>query len=121
MKEQRAVVAMTTVGNGKDATRISRALVEERLAACVSTIPRVMSTYRWEGQVVAQEEYLLLIKTTPAVVGQLRARLLEMHPYDVPELLVVDAKGVPEPYASWLEQSTGVRQAAEQDSGARGA
>jgi periplasmic divalent cation tolerance protein len=102
-----AAVVLTTVGNGKDATRISRQLVEEHLAACVSTIAGVRSVYRWQGKVVAAEEYLLLIKTAPAAVARLRERLLQMHPYEVPELLVLGATDVPEPYASWLQLNTG--------------
>jgi periplasmic divalent cation tolerance protein len=104
---ERAVLVLTTVGSGKDATRIARQLVEEHLAACVSAVPGVRSTYRWQDKIVADEEHLLLIKSTGAVLARLRERLLGMHPYDVPELLVLNPKDVPEAYARWLEASTG--------------
>jgi uncharacterized protein involved in tolerance to divalent cations len=103
MADDHAGLVLTTAGNAADAARIGRVLVEERLAACVSTVPGVKSTYRWEGKVVEEEEHLLLVKTASAALGRLRARLLEIHPYDVPEFLVLDASDVPEPYARWLE------------------
>ena len=102
MADDHAGLVLTTVGTAADAARIGRVLVEERLAACVSTVPAVKSTYRWEGKVVEEEEHLLLVKTTPAALGRLRARLLEIHP-EVPEVLVLEASDVPEPYARWLE------------------
>ena len=105
MGKGEALLVMTTVGRGGDAARISRLLVEEHLAACVSVVGGMRSTYRWEGRVVEEGEVLLLIKTTPARLEVLRERLLAEHPYDVPELLVLDAGDVPEPYARWLEES----------------
>jgi periplasmic divalent cation tolerance protein len=105
MADDRAALVLTTVGSADDASRLSRLLVEERLAGCVS-VTAVASTYRWEGKVVEEGEWLLLVKTAPARVEALRQRLLAEHPYDVPELLVLDASGVPEPYDHWLEEST---------------
>jgi periplasmic divalent cation tolerance protein len=102
-----AALVLTTVGSAEDAARIGRLLVDERLAACVTTVAAARSTYRWEGKVVEEEEQLLLIKTAPAAVDRLRERLLVEHPYAVPEVLVLDAGGVPEPYARWLEDSVG--------------
>lgn len=106
MADDHAALVFTTVGSVEDAKRLSRLLVEERLAACVS-VTSVASTYRWEGRLVEEDERLLLIKTAPARVAALRERLLAEHPYEVPELLVLDATEVPEAYASWLEESTG--------------
>ncbi|MEA2647457.1 MAG: periplasmic divalent cation tolerance protein [Chloroflexota bacterium] len=100
-----AVVVFTTVGRGGDANRISNLLVEERLAGCVSVLGGMRSTYRWEGRVVEEGEVLLLIKTTAARLPELRERLLAEHPYEVPEVLVLEAREVPEPYARWLEES----------------
>lgn len=102
--EHRASVVLTTVGSAEQAARLSRLLVEAGLAACVSVVPGVRSTYRWEGRVVEEDEHLLLIKVAVAGVEALRQRLLAEHPYDVPEVLVLDPTGVPEPYARWLEQ-----------------
>ncbi|KGI78771.1 divalent-cation tolerance protein CutA [Oleiagrimonas soli] len=90
------------------ATRIARALVGERLAACVSRVPGLISTYHWEGEVQEDAEVLLLIKTTAAALAPLQARLLELHPYEVPELIALDiADGLPA-YLDWLRGSVRV-------------
>ncbi|MDP9325857.1 MAG: divalent-cation tolerance protein CutA [Candidatus Dormibacteraeota bacterium] len=107
MPDDHAALVLTTVGSIDAAARIGRLLVEERLAACVTTVAGARSTYRWEGRVVEEEEQLLLIKTAPATVDRLRERLLAEHPYEVPEVLVLEAGGVPEPYARWLQESAG--------------
>jgi periplasmic divalent cation tolerance protein len=102
-----ALVAFTTVPDQDVADRLARALVEERLAACVSRIPGAVSTYRWQGDVEVAAEVLLLIKTTHERFEALRARLVELHPYDVPELIAMDiAHGHPA-YLDWLADSVG--------------
>jgi len=74
MAEARAALILTTVGSAEDAARISRMLVEERLAACVSTVSGVRSTYRWQGAVVQEDEHLLLVKAPPSMRSQRRSR-----------------------------------------------
>jgi periplasmic divalent cation tolerance protein len=101
-----AVVAHCTCPDAETATRIARVLVEERLAACVQTLTGVTSTYRWRGALHVDSEVLLLIKTTRERLDALKARLPGLHPYDMPELIVVDAvDGLP-PYLAWLESAT---------------
>jgi periplasmic divalent cation tolerance protein len=99
-----ARVILSTVGTADDATRIAKLLVEERLAACVSITP-VESYYAWEGRIVEDTERLLVIKTSAARVGQLEQRLREIHPYTVPELVVIAPEHVAEPYLAWLAES----------------
>jgi periplasmic divalent cation tolerance protein len=90
------------------AARIARALVEDRLAACVSRLPGLVSTYRWANDVQEDAEVLLLIKTRAEAVALLQARLVELHPYDVPEVIALDiADGLPA-YLDWLRQSVSV-------------
>jgi len=90
------------------AARIARVLVEARLAACVSRVPGLLSTYRWNDQVQEDAEVLLLIKTRADAVPALKARLAELHPYEVPEILVLDiAAGLPA-YLDWLRDSVSV-------------
>jgi len=96
------LVVLTTVGDGESAAGLARALVEERLAACVSVAPGVRSVYRWEGRVVEDSEYLLIVKTTESGYEMLESRLREMHPYDVPEVIGLRAARVLEAYLSWL-------------------
>ncbi len=99
------VLILTTVGADFDARGLAHALVEARLAACVNIIPAIHSVYRWEGKVADDAEQLLIIKTSGERVQQLRARLLERHPYEVPEFVVIEADQMSEAYRAWLLQS----------------
>jgi periplasmic divalent cation tolerance protein len=74
------VVVLSAVGAQPDAQKIARALVEERLAACVNVVPGVVSVYRWKGVVEKEDELLLIIKTIGERVEPLKARLLQLHP-----------------------------------------
>jgi periplasmic divalent cation tolerance protein len=76
------------------ADRIARVLVEERLAACVQRIDGVHSVYRWQGEVESASESLLLIKTSDERYSALEARFVEIHPYEVPELLRMPVTGL---------------------------
>lgn len=83
--------------------RIARALVEERLAACVNWSP-VRSAYRWKGEVCVEEEHAMLIKVADERIDALRARLRELHPYELPEIVVleVDAARSLDAYVAWV-------------------
>ncbi|MFP4591208.1 MAG: divalent-cation tolerance protein CutA [Halobacteriales archaeon] len=84
---------------------LARGLVEERLAACVNAIP-CRSWYRWEGDVVEDDEVALVCKTTDARYPELRARIVERHPYDVPAIERFDEVDVDEAYARWVAEGT---------------
>jgi periplasmic divalent cation tolerance protein len=84
------------------AAAIARTLVEERLAACVNRLPGAVSTYIWEGEVVTGGEELLLIKTTGGGFERLRARLLALHPYDLPEIVALAVGAGHQPYLDWI-------------------
>ena len=101
------VVAFSTVGSGEDAERIARTLVERRLAACVNLVPGLVSIYRWKGAVERDEERLLIIKTRAERLEALRAALLELHPYELPELIALPIEGGHPPYLAWLDESVG--------------
>jgi periplasmic divalent cation tolerance protein len=96
------VIVLTTVGASFDVKPLARELVERRLCACVSILPRVESIYTWEGTLTEDAEQLLIIKTVAERVDELRGRLLALHPYDVPEFLVLDVAGISAPYRDWL-------------------
>ena len=83
---------------------LARSLVEEHLAACVNITAPLESVYRWQGEVSRDEERLLIIKTTEARREAMMERLLELHPYDVPELLFVPVDGSM-PYLDWVRRS----------------
>lgn len=79
-------------------------LVEERLAACVNRFD-CRSTYRWEGEVVREDEVVLLAKTTPSGYEELRERVVEAHPYDVPCIERFDETDVYDPFTEWVEDN----------------
>lgn len=102
--DSRVAIVLTTLGAGTDAGPIARTLVEERLAACVNVFPAMTSFYRWKGAIEEDLEQQLVIKTAPDRVEALTARLRELHPYDLPELIVLDAEAS-ETYGRWVGES----------------
>lgn len=101
------VLALSTAPDAEQAARIGRALVEERLIACASLVPGLTSIYRWRGEVQAEPEVLLVMKTRRALVDRLKARLPELHPYEVPELVVTGVVDGLEAYCRWVRDETG--------------
>ena len=98
-------IALTTLASRESGEQLAATLVEERLAACVNVIGGVASIYRWEGKVERDEEVLLLLKTTAAGVLPLRARVLELHPYDTPEFLAFEVGAGSSGYLDWVADS----------------
>src|SRR5580658_2509236 len=97
-----ARIVLTTIGNPDEAASMARSLVDERLAACATLIPAVQSIYRWQGEVEASTETLVLIKTTADKLPALEARVHELHGYQVPEFLVLDVESGSHAYLDWL-------------------
>ena len=99
-------IVFCTTPDAETAESLARELVERRLAACVSVIPGLRSFYRWEGEVQADDEVLLKMKTTSARRDALIEWLGEHHPYEVPEILAVPvAAGLPS-YSRFVEDET---------------
>lgn len=97
---------LSTCPDADTAQRLARTLVDERLAACVNLLPGVVSTYRWRGQVEQATEVQLLAKTAGDRRDALIARLAELHPYELPEILAVEtAAGLPA-YLDWVTAET---------------
>ncbi|HZS01055.1 MAG TPA: divalent-cation tolerance protein CutA [Chloroflexota bacterium] len=102
MREERdAVVVYITVGSPDEAARLARALVTERLAACVNRVP-VESVYRWQGQIEEAPEVLLIVKTRRARLDALAARVQALHSYTVPEMIALPIVAGWPPYLDWL-------------------
>jgi periplasmic divalent cation tolerance protein len=101
-----AVLVFCTCPDEATAERIASALVEEHLAACVNRIPGIASTYRWQGKVCRDNEQLLVIKTTRERFDALRARIIELHPYELPEVIAVDIALGSAPYLDWIARET---------------
>ena len=88
------------------AQRLATALVEARLAACVSVLPQVRSVYRWQGAVEQADETLLLAKTAAARLPALVERLEALHPYELPEIVAVEAAAGLPAYLDWVADAT---------------
>ena len=107
MVDSQFVTIFMTAPDGAEAERMGRALVEERLAACANVVPGVVSVYRWEGRVQRDEEALVILKTTGEGVPALKARAVELHPYDVPEFLALPVVDGHQPYLDWVRGEVG--------------
>lgn len=101
-----ALEVHVTLPNTDAARALGRTLVEERLAACVNVVPGVVSIYSWEGTIHEDGEVLCLIKTAPECFEKLRARVLELHPYEVPEVLAFAVDDGSRDYLDWLRRNT---------------
>lgn len=101
------VVVLSTAPDAATADRIAGALVERRLAACVNVVPGIRSTYRWKGQVERADETLMVIKTTRSGVAALQDAMAALHPYDVPEIVVVPVAGGSDAYLRWVVENVG--------------
>lgn len=100
-------VVLVTAPDSDTAARLARALVEERLAACGNLVPGVRSIYRWEGKICDEAEVLLVLKTTADHADALRDRLLALHPYACPEVLVLPVEGGHAAYLAWVREQVG--------------
>lgn len=100
-----ALVVLVTVPNAETADNLAEALVGERLAACVNVVGGVRSIYRWKGAVERDQELLCLCKTTRAGFERLRARVVELHPYELPEVVALPVEVAHAPYLEWIRAS----------------
>lgn len=100
-------VVLITAPNEEVGRALARALVEEHLAACVNLVPGLTSVYRWQGEVVEDEEVLLIVKTTTFAFPRLKERVLALHPYAVPEILALPVAEGHGPYLDWLRENVG--------------
>ncbi len=101
-----AIVVYCTASSMIEARKLTEALVGGKLAACVSLVPGVLSTYWWQGQIERGEEVLLIIKTESAKFKALSKRIKELHSYTVPEILALPVLAGNPDYLQWLKEST---------------
>jgi periplasmic divalent cation tolerance protein len=93
------------VGDELTAGNISKSLVESRLAACVNIIPNIRSIYTWNNQVEDSSELLLVIKTLKSHFEKVQTEILELHPYELPEIICLNPSEVFDKYLNWLEST----------------
>jgi len=106
MSDASIVVVLVTASGDEEARRIGRALVDERLAACVNVIGPIASIFRWKDRVQEESEHLLVVKARRADVERLAARVRALHSYEVPEVLALEVVGGAAPYLDWVRDST---------------
>jgi len=97
-----AILVWGTAPNEETAAALCRTLVEEHLAACGSVVPGLRSVYRWDGKIQDDREAGFLLKTRAGLFGAVRARILQLHPYEVPEVLQVNVADGHAPYLQWV-------------------
>jgi periplasmic divalent cation tolerance protein len=100
------VVVMTTLPGDADGPAFGRAILNERLAACVNLLAPMESIYRWEGRVEQETERQVIIKTTRDRLNALWDRVRELHPYEIPEFIVLAIADGNEAYLKWVGEST---------------
>ena len=100
-----ARIVLTTVALHETAIAMARTLVQERLAACVNVSPGVESIYWWQEKLEQTLEYVLMIKTTAGKIDALRERMMKLHPYELPEFVILPIEGGSEAYLQWIGES----------------
>lgn len=107
MPEPDFVLVLTTLPSDRaGADAFARTLVEERLAACVNITGEIQSVYRWQGRIEQDQERQIVIKTSRDSLDRLRARVHELHPYEVPEFIVLPIIDGSPAYLDWIRMST---------------
>ena len=99
------LIVFITAANEAEAARIAGALVEERLAGCVNVLPGCLSIYRWDGELQQDREVLMIAKSSRGAFAALEKRVVELHSYDVPEVIAVDITDISPGYLAFLEDS----------------
>ena len=106
MNTDRAVFVYTTYPSIVEAEEAGRALVEQRLCACVNILPGMVSYYWWQGEVERGEEAVMIVKTRAELSERVATAIKEMHSYSVPAIIVIPLESVDQPYLEWLMAET---------------
>ena len=99
------VVVYVTVPNPEEGEKIARELLNKKLAACVSTVPGIRSSYWWQGKIENSAECLLIIKTKKTLMNRLTKSVKSIHSYKVPEIISMPISGGNKDYLCWIENS----------------
>jgi periplasmic divalent cation tolerance protein len=99
------IIVFCTVSHRREADRLAQTLVKEKLAACVSIIPGLVSIYQWQGKVEKSKELLLVIKTSKALYSRLEKRIQKLHSYSVPEIIALPVFKGSASYLQWLQKA----------------
>jgi periplasmic divalent cation tolerance protein len=102
---EETIIVFSTFPDAATARAVARTLIDSRLAACVNILPAIESIYRWKGEIESASEILILIKSTTWKYQLLEAKIRELHPYEVPEIISIRADSGHVPYLRWIEES----------------
>lgn len=102
MEEFTYIIVFITTATTEEAQRISRALLEQRKAACVNIVPGVSSRFWWQGKLDSAEESLLIVKTKASLLNEIVTLVREVHSYDVPEVIALPIVGGNQDYLGWM-------------------
>ena len=97
------IVVLTTCDSEKQAKKLARHLVEQRVTACVNILPKARSVYRWKDKIADSAEWLLMIKSRRDLFAALRAEIEKVHTYEVPEIVALQVVDGSEAYLGWLD------------------
>ncbi len=100
------IVVFVTAKSEKEGEKIAQSLLKEKLAACVNIVPGLKSVFRWKGKISTEEEVLLMIKTKDVLFEKLKKRVIELHSYEVPEIVALGILAGYEKYWDWLKKET---------------
>ena len=100
------IVIFCTVPSKDVGSRIGGALVDKKVAACVNIVPGLTSIYEWKGKVCNDEECLLVIKSRKALFERIKKEILQLHPYELPEIISLQITDGLEQYLSWIAENT---------------
>ncbi len=101
-----ATLVLTTLPNPEVAAKLAKSIVEEKLAACANLFPALRSVYRWDATIQDDNEVLVLFKTQKAHYERLKSRILELHPYELPEVLAIPVEQGHQAYLDWIARET---------------
>lgn len=106
MNTERAVFVYTTYPSVVEAEEAGRALVGQRLCACVNILPGMVSLYRWQGVIERGDEVVMIVKTRASLYERVTTAIKAMHSYSVPAIIVIPLESVDRPYLEWLMAET---------------
>lgn len=100
------ILVLCTAEDQKQGKQIAKELVREELAACVNIIPKISSIYRWEDRLLEDDEAVMLIKTKSELFEKLKTRIIELHTYDLPEIISIEINDANKAYLNWIDKET---------------
>ena len=99
------IVVLCTTNSIESAKNIANTLIKDSYAACVNIVPRIVSVYKWQGEIVTDEEYLLVIKTRRSLFGTVEEKIKSVHPYETPEIISFDISDGSKEYLDYIMSS----------------